>query len=134
MKTLQPPGWPRARGYSNGIAARGTVISVAGQIGWNERSEFDSDDLVMQVRQALSNVLAVLAEANAGPQHIVRMTWYLLSRDEYVSRAHEIGAVYREVMSRDGAVHYPAMTAVQITALIEARAKVEIEVTAIVPD
>jgi enamine deaminase RidA (YjgF/YER057c/UK114 family) len=134
MNTLQPAGWPRPRGYANGIATRGTVISVAGQIGWNSQGSFETDDLIGQVKQALSNVLAVLAEAKAGPQHIVRMTWYLLSRDEYVARAAEIGSVYREVMTADGAVHYPAMTAIQVGALIEPRAKVEIEVTAIVPE
>ena len=133
MNTLQPPAWPRPRGYANGIAARGTVIAVAGQIGWNAQSVFQTDDLVGQVRQALSNVLTVLAEANAGPQHVVRMTWYLLSRDEYVARLAEIGAVYRELMT-NGTAHYPAMTAVQVAALIEPQAKVEIEVTAIVPD
>ncbi len=130
MNILQPAGWPRPRGFANGIAARGTVISVAGQIGWNPQGTFETDDLVGQVRQALSNVLTVLSEANAGPQHIVRMTWYLLSRDEYVLRLQEIGAVYRELM----ASHYPAMTAVQVAALIEPQAKVEIEVTAILPD
>jgi enamine deaminase RidA (YjgF/YER057c/UK114 family) len=133
MNTLQPPAWPRPRGYANGIAARGTVIAVAGQIGWNAQSVFQTDDLVGQVRQALSNVLTVLAEANAGPQHVVRMTWYLLSRDEYVARLAEIGAVYRELMT-NGTAHYPAMTAVQVAALIEPQAKVEVEVTAIVPD
>ena len=133
MKILQPPGWARPRGYANGIAARGTVISVAGQIGWNAQGQFETDDLVGQIRQALSNTLAVLAEANAGPQHFVRMTWYLLSRDEYVKRAAEIGAVYRELMTVSDTTHYPAMTAVQVSALIELRAKVEIEATAVVP-
>ena len=134
MNTLQPPAWPRPRGYANGIAARGTVITVAGQIGWNTQSVFETNDLVGQIRQALSNVLTVLAEADAGPQHIVRMTWYLISRDEYVASLNEIGAAYRELMSAQGNVHYPAMTAVQVAALIEPQAKVEIEVTAIVPD
>lgn len=133
MKILQPAGWARPRGYANGIAASGSVISVAGQIGWNTQGQFETDDLAGQVRQALSNALAVLAEANAGPQHIVRMTWYLLSRDEYVARAAEIGVVYRELMTASGATHYPAMTAVQVAALIEPRAKVEIEVSAVVP-
>ncbi len=133
MNILHPAGWPRPRGFANGIAARGTVISVAGQIGWNAQGVFETDDLVGQVRQALSNVLAVLAEANAGPHHIVRMTWYLLSRDEYVARLGEIGAVYRELMT-NGTAHYPAMTAVQVAALIEPQAKVEVEVTAVVPN
>ena len=109
------------------------MIAVAGQIGWNAQCVFETDDLVGQVRQALSNVLTVLAEAHAGPQHVVRMTWYLLSRDEYVARLGEIGAVYRELMT-NGTAHYPAMTAVQVAALIEPQAKVEIEVTAILPD
>lgn len=134
MNVLQPAHWPRPRGYANGIAARGTLISVAGQIGWNAQGVFESDDLVAQVRQALSNVLAVLAEANAGPQHIVRMTWYLVDRDEYIGRAPEIGAVYRELVASEGHTHYPAMTAVQVAALIEQHAKVEIEVTAVVQD
>lgn len=134
MNILRPPSWARPRGYANGIAARGTVISVAGQIGWNAQCAFETDDLVGQVKQALANALAVLHEANAGPHHIVRMTWYLLSRDEYVARAVEIGAAYRELMTTSGATHYPAMTAVQVSALVEPRAKVEIEVTAIVPD
>ena len=133
MNVLQPPSWARPRGYANGIAARGTVISVAGQIGWNAQCKFETDDLVGQVRQALANVLAVLAEANAGPEHVVRMTWYLLSRDEYVARAAEIGTVYRELMTSNSTVHYAAMTAIQVSALIEPHAKVEIEVTAIVP-
>ena len=134
MNTLQPPAWPRPRGYANGIAARGTVIAVAGQIGWNAQGVFETDDLVGQVRQALSNVLTVLAEANAGPQHVVRMTWYLVSRDEYVARLGEIGAAYRELMVAQGTAHYPAMTALQVSALIEPQAKVEIEATAMLPD
>jgi enamine deaminase RidA (YjgF/YER057c/UK114 family) len=133
MKILQPAGWPRPRGYSNGIAARGTVVAVAGQIGWNAAGRFETDDLVGQVRQALANVRAVLAEAGAEPQHLVRLTWYLLDRREYLARAAEIGATYREVMG-DGTVPWPAMTAVQVSALIEDRAKVEIEATAVVPD
>ena len=132
MNILQPPTWALPRGYVNGIAASGVVIAVAGQVGWNAQGVFETDDLVGQVRQALVNVLAVLAEANAAPHHIVRMTWYLLSRDEYVARAAEIGTVYRELMT-NGSAHYPAMTAVQVVALIEPRAKVEIEVTAIIP-
>lgn len=134
MKILQPPDWPRPRGYSNGIAARGTVITVAGQIGWNAQGCFETDDLVGQVRQALVNVRAVLAEAGGGPQHLVRLTWYLLDRADYLARAAEIGNAYREVMAADGAVPWPAMTAVQVSALIEDRAKVEIEATAVIPD
>jgi enamine deaminase RidA (YjgF/YER057c/UK114 family) len=134
MDILQPPGWPRPRGYVNGIAAHGTIISVAGQIGWNAQGEFTSDDLVAQVRQALENIVAVLAQAGAEPHHLVRLTWYLTDKREYLARAREIGAVYREVI-RDplGPPHYPVMSAVQVAALIEDRAKVEIEATAVLP-
>ena len=129
MKVLQPAGWAAPRGYANGVAASGTMIFVAGQIGWNAQGGFDSDDLVGQVRQALLNVRAVLAEAGALPEHIARMTWYLVDKRDYLSRVREIGAVYREVIGDYGI----AMTAVQVVALIEDRAKVEIEVTAVVP-
>ena len=129
MKVLQPPGWPAPRGYANGVAASGTTVFVAGQIGWNARSEFDSDDLVAQVRQALLNVRAVLAEGGASPAHITRMTWYLVDKREYLARAKEIGTVFREVIG----VYHAAMSAVQVSALIEDRAKVEIEVTAVMP-
>jgi enamine deaminase RidA (YjgF/YER057c/UK114 family) len=129
MKVLHPAHWARARGYVNGIAAAGTHVAVAGQIGWNAQQQFESDDLVDQVRQALANVNAVLAEAGAGPEHVIRMTWYLVD-----ARAKEIGAAYRELMTgADGRVHYPAMTAVQVAALIEDRAQVEIEVSAVIP-
>ena len=131
---LQPKGWAAPRGYANGIAARGTVVSIAGQIGWNERCEFASDDFVGQARQALANVRAVLAEAGAGPEHIVRMTWYVTDRREYLGAGKALGAAYREFMTdADGTVHYPAMTAVQVVALMEERARLEIEVTAVVP-
>jgi enamine deaminase RidA (YjgF/YER057c/UK114 family) len=131
MKILQPPGWSRPRGYANGVAAQGTVVSIAGQIGWNAQQQFDTDDLVAQVRQTLQNVLAVLAEAGGDARHLVRMTWYLVDKREYLARAREIGAVYRELMGPN----YPAMTAVQVVALIEDRAKVEIECTAVIgPD
>jgi enamine deaminase RidA (YjgF/YER057c/UK114 family) len=129
MKVLQPAGWAIPKGYANGVAVQGLQVYVAGQIGWNAASQFDSDDLVAQVRQALLNVRAVLAEAGAEPSHIVRMTWYLTDKREYLSRVREIGAAFREVVG-----HYAiAMTAVQVVALIEDRAKVEIEVTAVVP-
>jgi enamine deaminase RidA (YjgF/YER057c/UK114 family) len=127
---LQPAGWARPKGYANGVAARGTVVSVAGMIGWDGENRFHSDDLVAQVRQALANVAAVLAEAGAAPAHIVRMTWYLTDKREYLARAREIGSAYRELIGDFGV----AMTAVQVVALIEDRAKVEIEVTAVVPD
>ena len=129
MKILQPAGWAAPRGYSNGVAASGTTVFVAGQIGWNARCEFDSDDFVEQVRQALLNVRAVLAEAGATPEHITRMTWYLVDKREYLARGREVGAVFREVIG----VYHAAMSAVQVSALIEDRAKVEIETTAVVP-
>jgi enamine deaminase RidA (YjgF/YER057c/UK114 family) len=129
MKVLQPPGWAPPKGYVNGIAGRGTMVFVAGQIGWNAQCQFESDDLVQQVRQALLNVRAVLAEAGAAPEHIARMTWYLVDKREYLARAREIGAVYRETVGS----YSVAMTAVEVSALIEDRAKVEIEVTAVVP-
>jgi enamine deaminase RidA (YjgF/YER057c/UK114 family) len=130
MKILQPPGWPQPRGYSNGVAARGTIVAVAGQVGWDAAGRFQTDDFAGQARQALANVVAVLAEAGARPEHIVRMTWYVTSKAEYVAAGKAVGAAYREIIGR----HYPPMTAVEVSALIEDRAKVEIEVTAVIPD
>jgi len=130
MRILQPPDWAPPKGYANGIAARGTTIFVGGQIGWNGQQQFESDDFVTQARQALRNVLAIMAEAGAGPEHITRMTWYVTDKHEYVASYRALGAAYREVVGR----HFPAMTAVQVAALIEDRAKVEIEATAVVPD
>lgn len=129
-RALLPDGWPRPRGYANGVAARGTLVSVAGQIGTNVRGEIVSEDVVAQVRQALANIVAVLAEGGAEPRHLVRLTWYVLSREEYVVRGREIGAVFREVIGD----YDIAMSAVQVSALIEPRARVEIEATAVVPD
>ena len=129
MKVLQPPGWAAPRGYVNGVAASGTQVFVAGQIGWNAQCRFETDDLVAQVRQALLNVRVVLAEAGATPAHITRMTWYLTDKRDYLARAREIGAAYREVIGS----YTVAMTAVQVAGLIEDRAKVEIEVTAVLP-
>ena len=127
---LQPEGWPRPSGYSNGVLAHGRQVFIAGQVGWNPRSgKFESAAIADQVAQALRNVLAVLAQANGRPEHIARMTWYLTSRAEYVAHLEAIGAAYREVMGK----HFPAMTAVEVTALIEAQAKVEIEATAVIP-
>lgn len=126
---LQPAGWAAPKGYANGVAATGLQVFVAGQIGWNAQCLFESDDLVDQVRQTLSNIKAVLAEAGAQPHHITRMTWYLVNKREYLQRAREIGAVFRELMGHYGI----AMTAVQVAGLIEDRAQVEIEVTAVVP-
>ena len=130
MKILQPPDWAPPRGYSNGVAAHGTLVFVGGQIGWNAQQSFESDDFIEQARRALLNVVAVLAEAGARPEHVVRMTWYVVDRREYLDKLRALGGVYREVMGR----HYPAMTAVAVSALIEQRAKLEIEVTAVIPD
>ena len=130
MKILQPPGWTAPKGYANGVAARGTTVFVGGQVGWNALQQFESDDFVAQARQALANAVAILAEAGARPEHIVRMTWYVVDRREYVASYPALGAAYRDVVGR----HFPAMTAVEVSALIEDRARVEIEVTAVVPD
>lgn len=127
---LQPADWAAPRGYANGVAATGRQIFVAGQIGWNGQCQFESDDFIAQVRQALLNIKAVLAEAGANPEHITRMTWYLIDKREYLARGREVGAVYREVLGREFGI---AMTAVQVAGLIEDRAKVEIEVTAVLP-
>ncbi|CAH0292067.1 2-iminobutanoate/2-iminopropanoate deaminase [Massilia sp. Bi118] len=129
MDILQPPGWPRPRGYSNGVAASGRQVFVSGMIGWNAEGRFESDDFAMQARQALMNVVAVLREAGAGPEHIVRMTWYVVDKREYLAASSELGAAYREIIGK----HYPAMTAVEVRALIEDRARMEIEVTAVMP-
>jgi enamine deaminase RidA (YjgF/YER057c/UK114 family) len=129
MDILQPPGWPRPRGYSNGVAASGRQVFVSGMIGWDEQGRFQSEDFAMQARQALLNVVAVLREAGAEPEHIVRMTWYVVDKREYLTASSELGAAYREIIGK----HYPAMTAVEVRALIEDRARVEIEVTAVVP-
>ena len=130
FKHLQPEGWAPAKGYANGIAARGTQVFVGGQIGWNAQQQFETDDFIAQTRQTLQNVMAVLKEAGAGPEHMVRMTWYVIDRVEYNARLKELGAAYREVIGK----HFPAMTCVEVAALMEARAKVEIEVTAVLPD
>ena len=130
LTVLQPPGWPRPRGYANGVAARGTTVYVAGQIGWDEQGRFASARLADQARQALVNVLAVLAQAGAGPQHIVRMSWYVTDRAEYLAQGAEIGAAFRELIG----CFSMAMTALEVKALIESQAKVEIEVTAVLPD
>lgn len=129
-RLLQPPGWATPKGYANGVAARGTLIFVGGQIGWNAEQQFESDDFIAQTAQALRNIAAVLKEGGAAPEHMVRMTWYVTDRDEYVRRLSELGPVYREVMGRN----FPAMTCVQVAALVETQAKIEIEVTAVVPD
>lgn len=130
MQFLNPPGWPRPKGYSNGVSARGRMVFTAGVIGWDEREEIGSDDLPGQVRQALTNIVAILRAGDAGPEHIVRMTWYVTDAEEYRASAKEIGAAYRAVIGS----HYPAMAVVQVVRLVEARAKVEIEATAVVPE
>ena len=127
---LQPPGWAKPSGYANGIAARGQMIFVAGQIGWNEQCKFETDDLVEQIGQTLRNVAAVLRAGGAAPENVVSMTWFLLDRKEYSARLREIGAAYRDVMGR----HFPAMTALQVSGLVEDRAKVEIQAIAVIPD
>ncbi len=130
MKALLPPGWPRPKGYSNGIAASGRMVFTAGVVGWDEQEYFAARDLVRQFRQVLLNTLAILAEGGAGPENIVRMTWYVTDRDDYVRSLREIGAVYREVIGK----HYPAMAVVQVAALVEPAALIEIETTAMVPE
>ena len=130
LQTLQPGGWAAPKGYANGIAARGRLVFVAGQVGWNARGQFESDDFVAQARQALANVVAVLAEADARPEHIARMTWYVTDKREYIASWKALGDVYRELIGR----HFPVMTAVEVAGLIEEGAKLEIEVTAVVPD
>lgn len=130
MEILQPAGWVRPKGYSNGIAASGRQVFVSGMIGWDAEGRFQTDDFVGQARQALENVVAVLREAGAGPEHIVRMTWYVVDKREYLDAGAAVGAAYRDTIGR----HFPAMSAVQVSALMEDRARVEIEVTAVVPD
>lgn len=130
MKILQPPGWAKPKGYSNGVVARGQMVFVAGQVGWDEQCVFQADDLVGQVAQALKNIVAILAEAGARPEHIVRMTWYLGDKDEYDVSQKEMGRVFREIIGTYGA----AMTAIQVAGFVEKGAKVEIEATAVIPD
>ena len=130
MKFLQPPNWPRPKGYANGVATRGSLIFLSGIVGWNARGEFPASDFTSQVRQALLNIVEILKEAQARPEHIARMTWYVLDKNEYMAAATEMGAAYREIIGR----HYPAMTVVEVSGLVEPNARVEIEVTAVVPD
>ena len=129
MKKLQPPDWAEPKGYANGILARGALIFVGGQIGWNAAQAFESDDFIAQTRQALMNIAAVLRAGGAGPEHMVRMTWYVTDRVEYSARLKELGGVYREVMGKN----FPAMTCVEVSGLVEDRAQIEIEVTAVLP-
>lgn len=127
---LQPAGWAPPKGYANGVAARGTLVFVGGQIGWNAAQQFESDDFIAQTRQTLLNVRAVLEAGGAGPEHLVRLTWYVVDRREYNARLKELGVVYREVMGK----HFPAMACVQVAGLMEESARIEIEATAVVPD
>ncbi|NYT75180.1 RidA family protein [Halomonas sp. QX-2] len=126
---LHPSHWKAAVGYANGVLAAGQSVFVGGQIGWNPDQVFESDDFVFQVNQALQNIVAILKEANAGPEHIVRLTWYVTDKREYLARLKEVGAAYREVLGK----HFPAMTMVQVAGLVEDQAKVEIEATAVIP-
>lgn len=129
-RTLQPVGWTKPAGYANGVSARGRTIFVAGQIGWSADAKFESDDLVDQIRQALNNIVDVLACDGAKPEHVTSMTWYFLNKREYLARLSEIGEAYRGVMGK----HFPTMTAVEVSALIEERAKVEIQAIAVAAD
>ena len=130
MQILQPPSWPKPRGYSNGIAARGRLVFVAGQVGWNEQEKFETSEFVGQAKQALKNIVAVLAQGGAKPEHIVRMTWNVIDKQEYLAAWRDLGSAYREVIGK----HYPAMAAMQVVGLVEDGARLEIEATAIVPD
>ena len=129
LQFLQPDGWAPPRGYANGVAAAGRMVFVAGQVGWNAQQQFESDDFAAQVEQALSNVMAVLRSAGAGPEHLVRMTWYVTDKTAYVTRQKELGRIYRQIVGR----HFPAMTLLVVAGLLEDRALVEIEATAVLP-
>ena len=129
-RALLPPGWPRPKGYANGVVAQGRTVFVAGQSGWDETEQLVSDDFGVQFRQVLANTLAVLAEAGAGPEHIVRMTWFITSRDEYLAAQAAMGQAWKDLIGRN----YPAMAVIIVSGLVEVRAKVEIETTAVVPE
>jgi enamine deaminase RidA (YjgF/YER057c/UK114 family) len=130
MKILQPPAWPVPKGYANGVAARGTLVFVAGQVGWNAEGRFEAEGFVEQAAQALRNVVAILDEGGARPEHIVRMTWYVVDKHEYAQSLRSLGSAYRAIIGR----HFPAMTAVEVSGLVEEGARVEIEATAVIPD
>jgi enamine deaminase RidA (YjgF/YER057c/UK114 family) len=129
MQILQPPGWARPKGFSNGIAASGKLVFVAGQIGWTGEGKWEARDFAGQFRQVLKNIISVVQEANGRPEHIVRLTWYVLDKEEYLAALKEVGLAYRELMGR----HYPVMAVVQVSALVEDEARLEIEATAVVP-
>lgn len=130
MEFLQPNGWKPAKGYANGVVTQGRMVFLGGQIGWNEEQQFESDGFIDQFRQTLSNIVVLLAEAGAGPEHLVRLTWYITDRDAYLNSQKEMGAVYREVIGR----HFPPMAVVQVVKLVEERALIEIEATAVLPN
>jgi enamine deaminase RidA (YjgF/YER057c/UK114 family) len=130
MQILQPPGWAKAKGFSNGIAARGKLVFIAGQVGWTGEGKWQAHDFAGQFRQALQNIISVLKEANGEPQHIVRLTWYVLDKKEYLGSLREVGLAYRQLMGR----HYPAMAVVQVGGLVEDEARLEIEATAVIPE
>ena len=130
MQILQPPGWARARGFSNGVACSGKLVFIAGQVGWTGEGKWEARDFAGQFRQTLKNILAVLAEAKGGPEHVVRLTWYVIDRKEYLASLQEVGAAYRELMGK----HYPTMAVVQVSGLVEPEARLEIEATAVLPE
>jgi enamine deaminase RidA (YjgF/YER057c/UK114 family) len=129
MQILQPPGWPRARGFSNGIAASGKLVFIAGQVGWTGEGKWEARDFAGQFKQALQNILSVLKEANGRPEHLVRLTWYVLDRQEYLNSLKAVGEAYRELMGK----HFPTMAVVQVGGLVEPEARLEIEATAVIP-
>ena len=128
-RSLTPPGWPRGKGYSHGVVAEGQMVFVSGQVGWDENESFAGSDFTAQFRQALLNTKAILAEAGAGPEHVVRMTWFIVDKQEYLSSLKEVGAAYREVMGKN----YPAMAVIEVKGLVEDGARLEIETTAVIP-
>ena len=130
MQILQPPGWARAKGFSNGIACKGKLVFIAGQIGWTGQAKWEARDFAGQFRQALFNIIEILKEANGKPEHIVRLTWYVLDKREYANALKEVGVAYRELMGR----HYPTMAVVQVGGLVENEARLEIEATAVIPE
>lgn len=130
MEIVNPPGWPRPKGYSNGIVAKGRMVFVAGMVGWTPEEKFETDDFVGQARQAFQNIVAVLKEAGAGPEHIVRLTWFVADKREYLARGRELGAAYRDIIGRN----YPVMAVIEVKGFIEDGAKLEIEATAVIPE
>ncbi|MFQ5914603.1 MAG: RidA family protein [Nitrospinota bacterium] len=129
MQTLQPPGWPRPKGYSNGMVASGKMVFLAGLVGWNEQEQFETEEFAGQARQVFQNIVTLLNEAGARPEHIVRMTWFISDKEEYLASLREIGAAYREIIGR----HYPPMSVIEVSGFIEEGAKLEVETTAVIP-